>query len=311
MLARSGQIRVEGLTRRFRGPQGGVVAVQPFDLTVGPGGVTGILGPNGSGKSTLLRMILGLVPPGAGATSVDGMPLTGDGLTIRERVAYAPGELAVYGELTGKAHLRWLTAGRRRGTLARAIELADELGLPLRRRVRGYSHGMKRQLLLAAALAPQVPVRILDEPTEGLDPSKRAQIVDLLARDAARGTTILLSSHHLGEVDRVCDRILFMRAGRLIDEEEARSLFRRARRVTRLTLAQPADATTIEHLEGLGAEEVSSDGPRLRFVLPEATHRATLAAILADESLPAPQALSFGDASLEEIYRTLYGSEGI
>jgi ABC-2 type transport system ATP-binding protein len=297
-----GAVEVRGLTRSF----GSLVAVHPLDVTVGPGGITGLLGPNGAGKSTLMRMVLGLVPRGGGRCRLDGIELSGDGTALRRRATYAPGELAVYGEMNAREHLRWLLRGRERGALARATELADELGLPLRRGVRGFSHGMKRLLFVSAALAPDVPVRILDEPTEGLDPSRRRQVLELLQADAARGTTILLSSHHLGEVDHACERVLFMRDGKLIDEERTQALLEGARRALKLEWKSGVPTELPALLGGLG--ELSTHGDTAVLLLERPDVRPALAAIA---DLPAPATLSYGQLSLQDLYRELYGSEGV
>ncbi len=303
-----GEIHARGLTRRF----GATLAVCPFELVVGPGGITGLLGPNGSGKSTLLRMLIGLVPADSGAGSIDGVALAGDGTAVRRRATYAPGEVALYGELSGRAHLRWLVAGRGREASRRALALAGELELPLERRVRGYSHGMKRQLLLAAALAPPVRVRILDEPTEGLDPSKRGQVLELLAAESAAGRTVLLSSHHLGEVDRICDRMLFLRKGELLQDAEAARLRERARRLVRMTWEEPEDPGGLQaSLADLGAEEVHIDGRRASFLLPAGDARRALGRVLEQGRFAAPESLSFGELPVHELYRALYGKEGV
>ena len=305
-LARDGVITVDGLTRRF----GRTVAVHPFRVEIGPGLVTGLLGPNGSGKSTLMRMLLGLVRPDAGSCSVDGVALVSDGTALRRRVSYAPGELAVYGEMHGRRHLRWLLRGRGPEALARALSIAAELGLPLDRRVRGFSHGMKRLLFLAAALAPRVRVRILDEPTEGLDPSRRGQVLDLLEQDARAGTTILLSSHHLGEVGRACERMLFLKEGRLLDEESTRRIHQRARRAVRVVWSQPVEPERVRPLlEPLG--ELRLDEKQATLLLPEGDPRPVLQRLLADPALPAPSSLSYGELSMGELYRELYGTEGV
>lgn len=304
----AGVIRIAGLTRRF----GANVAVRPFELTLGPGGIIGLLGPNGSGKSTLLRMLLGLVPRDAGAAEVDGVALSGDGLAIRRRVTYLPGELHVYGELSARAHLAWSLRGRSSAALERAHELARAFELPLGQRVRGFSHGMKRQLLLAAALAPDVRVRILDEPTEGLDPTRRAQVLGLLAADAARGTTLLVSSHHLGEVERACTRELFLRKGELLDEATGRELRRRARESLRLTWAEPPERAALERaLAGLPPSELRLDGSRATLFFPEGGGAACLHGLLGAGDLPAVRAASLGELSLGELYRELYGVEGV
>lgn len=300
-------IVARGLTRAF----GAKVALRPTDLDLGPGGVIGLLGPNGSGKSTLLRILVGLVRPDAGSAVVAGVPLVGDGTDVRRRCTYAPGELALYGELDGREHLGWLLRGRERAARVRAGAIAEELGLPLRARVRTYSHGMKRQLLFAAALAPDVPVRILDEPTEGLDPTKRGQVLDLLAADARRGTTILLSSHHLGEVDRACDRLVFLSAGAKIADETAESVARRARRLVRVAYAPDADLATVERAFAAMADvKATREGSRFAVTLASEDPRAFLASLATRSELPPPRAVEFGQLSLQELYRELYGVEG-
>ncbi len=306
-----GRIEIRGLTRRF----GARTAVHPFDADVGPGGITGLLGPNGSGKSTLLRMLLGLVRPDAGDARVDGAPLVGDGLATRRRATYMPGEIALYGERSGRDQLRWLVAGRDAGAFARAEALALELGLPLERRVRGYSHGMKRQLLFASAMAPDVRVRVLDEPTEGLDPSRRGQVLDVLREEARRGVTVLFSSHHLGEVERACERVLFLKDGRLLDEEQARGLRERAGRLARLRFDAPLDAARVSAAlaaAGLAPPRALAAGVReLTLELAGPSARAALRALLALEALPEPRSVVYGELSLAELYRVLYGTEGV
>jgi ABC-2 type transport system ATP-binding protein len=302
-----GVVHAAGLTRRF----GGVVAVRPLDVTIGPGGITGLLGPNGSGKSTFLRMLLGLVRPDAGSASVDGVALAGDGLAVRERATYLCGELHPYGELTARAHLAWSLRGRGRAALARAHEIAARFELPLGRRVRGFSHGMKRQLLLAAALAPDVRVRVLDEPTEGLDPTRRAQVLELLREDEARGTTLLVSSHHLGEVERACTRQLFLRRGQLLDERAARALEQRARESLRATWSEPPDRAALERiLEGREAD-LRLDGARAMIFFPTGGGQVALQRLVAADGLPPLVSLAYGELPLAELYRELYGVEGV
>jgi ABC-2 type transport system ATP-binding protein len=306
-VSAAGVIQSQGLTRRF----GSNVAVRPFSLALGPGGIIGLLGPNGSGKSTLLRMLLGLVRPDAGSAVVDGVPLTGDGLAIRRRATYLCGELHVYGELRARAHLAWSLRGREPAALARALELARVFELPLERRVRGFSHGMKRQLLLAAALAPDVRVRILDEPTEGLDPTRRAQVLALLAADAARGTTLLVSSHHLGEVERACTRQLFLRKGELLDEASARDLYQRAHESVRVSWDAPPARAALEHaLASVPGIELRMEDARATFFSPRGNGAEILRTLLAS-GLPEPRSVVYGELSLAELYRELYGVEGV
>lgn len=307
--AAQASIRARGVVRRF----GEKTAVGGIDLEVGPG-IVGLLGPNGSGKSTFLRCLFGVTRPDAGEIEIGGARLEGDGVEVRRRATYAPGEIALYGELRAHEHLQWFLRGRERGAMQRALDHARRLELPLERRVRAYSHGMKRQLMLCAALAPEVPVRILDEPTEGLDPTKRGVVLELLAEDAARGTAILLSSHHLGEVDRACARLVFVQGGRKIADETAAGVRERAARLVRLCWPLDCDASLVRSaLQALGGAEVSVaavDGQLRASARVAGEPRAWLARALALQSLPAPLSIEHGKLSLAELYRELYGVEG-
>ncbi len=307
-IQKPGCISIRGLTRRF----GSRVALQPLDLDLGPGGITGLLGPNGSGKTTLLRMLLGLLRPSGGQAALDGMLLRGDGTAIRRRVAYMPGELAVYGELRGGAHLKWMLRGRSRASHDRGVGIAEGLGLPLDRRVRAYSAGMKRQLFFAAAMAPDVKLRVLDEPTDGLDPHTRRRVLNLLQRDASRGVTLLLSSHHLGEVQEVCERMLFLNQGQVLSNERTESLRERSRRVLNLEWEsrEAAEAADLR-LRALGAVEVRMHDVRTTVVLGHDDPLQFLAQIRSDPRSPRPKTIDYGRLVLADLYRDLYGVEGL
>jgi ABC-2 type transport system ATP-binding protein len=302
-----GRILARGIARSF----GGKPVLRPTDLEIEAGSVAGLLGPNGSGKSTLLRCLLGLVSPDSGGARIDGVGLAGDGTAVRRRVAYAPGEIALYGEMRGREHLDWLLRGRGDGARARARSIAGDFGLPLERRVRTFSHGMKRQLLLAAALAPDVRVRILDEATEGLDPTRRGEVLERLRDDAARGTTILLSSHHLGEVDRVCGLLVFLSEGRKIAEESSAAVAARARRIVRMTFDAGADmASVARYFEGVPGARLALSGTRATVDLADGEPSALLGAALSSTAIPRPRAVACGELSLQELYREVYGVEG-
>ena len=298
-----GTIRARGLCRSF----GAKVALEPCDLDIEAGRVTGLLGPNGSGKSTLMRLLVGLVRPDAGTASIAGVALAGDGTAVRQHCTYAPGEIGMYGELRGDEHLDWFLRGRERESRARARALAEAFELPLRRRVHTYSHGMKRQLMFAAALAPRVPVRILDEPSEVFDPQKRSTMIQLLQEDAARGTTVLLSSHHLGEVDRVCSTFVFLSGGRKISTERAEDVARRARRLVRASFAP--DVRLDELARRLRSARASVRGELLIAELDSDDPRPFLAELASLEDVSAPRTLDYGQASLSDLYRGLYGIE--
>ena len=210
-------IETRGLTKYY----GPVVGLEQLSLEVAQGEVFGFLGANGAGKTTTIRMLLDLVRPTSGEASILGFNCQRQGLEARRRVGYLPGEMPLYPELSGARYLRFLSslgdlrpAAGRLEFLLRRFDVSD---LDLKRRMRDYSHGMKRKLGIVQALMTDAPVLILDEPTSGLDPlmiEAFAETVDELARSGR--TTVFLSSHILSEVDRICQRIGLVRGGQLV-----------------------------------------------------------------------------------------------
>ena len=171
-------------------------------------------------------------------------------------------------------------------------------------------------MLLFPAMAPRVAVRILDEPSEGLDPSKRGAILEIVERDAASGTTILLSSHHLGEVDRSSSRMLFLHNGRLVKSEDSASVRAQAARILRLdygaALEVPEQASAIcAALIAFGAKSAVLRGRRVVVELALADPRPLLARVSMDSNLPRPEGIEYGQLSLAELYRDIYGVEAV
>ena len=302
-----GRIVCRGLKRRFGDKQ----ALKGIDLDVGPGGITGLLGPNGSGKSPLMRCLTGLIRPDAGHAEVDGLAVRGDGADVRARLTYSPGELHLYGEMRGDEHLHWLLRGRDADAHGRGLEMAERFDLPLKRKVRGYSHGMKRQLCFAAAMAPEVRLRILDEITDGLDPSRRGQVLDILREDADSGTTLLLSSHHLGEVDHACDRMIFLNEGELIADESPASVLKRTSRLVHLTYAKALTEEQLARLQGPAVERVQPAGERVSVWICDSDPREFLATLAQHTDLQCPRRIEYGSLSLSQMYTDIYGVRGI
>ena len=210
-------IETRGLTKYY----GPVVGLENLSLEVAQGEVFGFLGANGAGKTTTIRMLLDLVRPTSGSASILGFDCQRQGLEARRRVGYLPGEMPFYPELTGARYLRFLASlgdsapsPARMDFLLRRFNVSD---LDLNRRMRDYSHGMKRKLGLIQALMMEPPLLILDEPTSGLDPlmiEAFSETVDEIARSGR--TTVFLSSHILSEVERICQRIGLVRGGQLV-----------------------------------------------------------------------------------------------
>jgi len=210
-------IETRGLTKYY----GPVVGLENLSLEVAQGEVFGFLGANGAGKTTTIRMLLDLVRPTSGTASILGFDCHRQGLEARRRIGYLPGEMPFYPELTGARYLRFLASlGDTRPAPARMeflVRRFDVSELDLNRRMRDYSHGMKRKLGLIQALMTEPRVLILDEPTSGLDPlmiEAFSETIDELARSGR--TTVFLSSHILSEVDRICQRLGLVRGGQLV-----------------------------------------------------------------------------------------------
>ncbi len=209
-------IEIRALSKRF----GRLTAVNSLNLKVQRGEIFGFLGLNGAGKTTTIRMILDLLRPDSGEALVMGWSCRRRGLEARSQVGYLPGELGLYGDLSGRQLLD-LSAGLCAREIKRhyLAELLQRLEFPepdLRRRLREYSTGMKRKLGLIQAFQSDPPLLILDEPTEGLDPLMQESFYRLLFDLRGRGRTVFMSSHVLSEVERVCDRIGLIRKGRLV-----------------------------------------------------------------------------------------------
>jgi len=209
----SSLVRTRGLTKRY----GGITAVNDLDLSVGRGEVYGFLGPNGAGKTTTLKMLLGLIRPTSGSAKVLGRaPGTPGGLAKIGALVESP---AFYPYLSGKNNLKVMARycgvpNRRVAEVLETVELSGRA----KSRYRKYSLGMKQRLGVAAALLKDPDLLILDEPTNGLDPKGMADMRVLIRRLGKDERTVLLSSHLLGEVEQVCDRVGVIHKGRLISE---------------------------------------------------------------------------------------------
>ena len=219
---------------------GPVAALRDCSLTVKKGEVFGLLGPNGAGKTTLLRLLLGYLRPSAGSAQVAGLDCRRQSVAVRRQVAYLPAEASMFPQMRGGDALRFFAEIRPGGDMRRSLALADRLELDLSRRVSFMSTGMKQKLALAAMLAADTPIYILDEPTANLDPTVRASVLSLVAEARDAGKTILFSSHVLSEVEQVCDRVVILRAGQLVHTQLMAQLREQHRIVARLTGPLPA-----------------------------------------------------------------------
>ena len=210
-------IEVRDLVKSF----GAARAVDGLSLSVRRGESLGFLGPNGAGKTTTIRILSTLVAPTSGSVSVLGLDPVRQSTELRSRIGVVPQELALYDGLTARENLEFFGRmhGLERARLREAVDRAlDEAGLADRAqdRVEAYSGGMKRRLNLVAALLHDPELVFLDEPTVGIDPQSRNHVFELVDRLRAAGTTLVYTTHQLGEVERLCDRIVILDRGRTI-----------------------------------------------------------------------------------------------
>ena len=254
-------LRIDGLVKDY----GRVHAVQGIDLEVRRGEVYGFLGPNGAGKTTTIRCILDLLRPTAGRIEVFGLDPRRDGVAVRARVAYLPGELRLPERQTG--HQLVGAIGRLRGGFdpARERELADRLGLDLGRRLRDLSSGNRRKVALLLAFLADAELLVLDEPTNGLDPLMQHEFLKRVRETRDAGATIFLSSHVLSEVQRAADRVAVLRAGAIVAQGTVDELRGRARqRVDAWFVGEPP-AEELAAVPGL--EDPLIEGRRFAAVL--------------------------------------------
>jgi ABC-2 type transport system ATP-binding protein len=291
-------IDVRGLRKSF----GTTRALDGLDLTVEPGGVHGFLGPNGAGKTTTLRVLLGLLHKDDGEARLLGGDPWADAVALHRRLAYVPGDVALWPSLTGGETVDVL--GRLRGGVdaRRRDELLEAFALDPTVKVAAYSKGNRQKVALVAALAVDVELYVFDEPTDGLDPLMsevfRAAVADL----HARGRTVLLSSHVLAEVDAVCDRVTIIRAGRTIETGSLRAM----RHLQRLTI----EAETRHELHGIrdvpGLHDLSYEAR----VLSCTVDPGHLDELLSHLSAAAVLSLEVRPPTLEEMFLRYYGRTG-
>jgi ABC-2 type transport system ATP-binding protein len=251
-------ISVAGLIKRF----GKVTALDGLDLTVRTGEVHGFLGPNGAGKTTTIRVLLGLMRRDGGTARLLGGDPWSDATTLHKRLAYVPGDVTFWPNLTGGEVIDLL--GRLRGGVdrKRRDDLIERFELDPRKKGRTYSKGNRQKVALIAALASDVELLILDEPTSGLDPLMEEVFRELIRQEKRRGDrTVLLSSHILAEVEALCDRLTIIRDGRSVETGTLADLRHLTRTTIRAELTGPVNG-----LAGIaGVHDLTTADGRVAF----------------------------------------------
>ncbi|GAA4034439.1 ABC transporter ATP-binding protein [Allokutzneria multivorans] len=289
-------ISVSGLVKSF----GKTRALDGLDLEVRTGEVHGFLGPNGAGKSTTIRVLLGLLRKDAGEVALLGGDPWRDSTELHRRLAYVPGDVTLWPNLTGGEVIDLL--GRLRGKLdpRRRDDLLDRFALDPRKAGRAYSKGNRQKVALVAALASDVELLLLDEPTSGLDPLMEEVFRECVAEERRAGRTVLLSSHVLAEVEALCDRVSIVRDGRTVESGTLAELRHLTRTSVTAELDRPVDLSTVEGVHGLVVE-----GDRLRCQV----DTAALGVVLGLLSGAGVRALTSQPPTLEELFLRHYSTD--
>ena len=283
-------IQISALRKSF----GHVEALRGLDLELAPGQIHGFLGPNGSGKTTTIRVLLGLLRADAGRVRLFGADPWRGAVSLHRRLAYVPGEVNLWPKLTGGEVIDLLTALRGAVDKARRDEMIERFELDPRRKTRTYSKGNRQKVALVAALSSDVDLPILDEPTSGLDPLMERVFQHAVQEAAERGTAVLLSSHLLAEVEKLCSHVTIIRDGRSVESGTLQQL----RHLTRSDVVLSSDIP-LERLRGLqGVEAVHQEQGLIRFSI-EQQRVAGLLRVLGGYTV---HSFSCTPPSLEELF---------
>lgn len=293
-------IETERLTKSYGGARG----IEDVTISVEAAEVFGFLGPNGAGKTTAIRTLLDLLHPSSGSARIFSLDSHRDSVAIRARLGNLPGDFGYGKQATGREAIRLLARLRGIEGLGRAEALAERFRADLDRPLGQLSRGNRQKVGLILTTFHSPELLILDEPTSGLDPLMQEEFLALVAEERARGCTVLLSSHELDEVERVCDRVGIVREGKLIAVERIDELLGKARRTVTLELADSDDLSDLQSLPGVSDLQAADGkvsfkvGGDLDPVVKAIARRHVL-----DMELTPP--------TLEEIFLTYYrGGEG-
>ena len=292
-------IETDALTKRYGGDRG----IEDVSLAVEAGEVFGFLGPNGAGKSTTIRTLLDLLRPTSGSARVFGLDSRRDSVAIHARVGNLPGEFAFDPRLSGREIVSFLAEIRGVPALGRSGLLAERFQADMERPIGELSRGNRQKIGLVQAAFHEPDLLVLDEPTAGLDPLMQEEFLAFIAEERDLGRTVFLSSHELDEVERACDRVGIIRAGRLVAVENVAEITGRSFRHVRIEFAHAVDAAEFRRLPGVA--DLSRDGSRLTFKAHGELDRVIKAAArhpVLDIELVRP--------TLEEIFLTYYGRNG-
>lgn len=238
-------VKAEGLVKTF----GKVKALDDVNLEIGPGEVYGFIGPNGAGKSTAIRILLGILKSDSGSAQIFGRDAWRDAVDIHKRLAYVPGDVNLWDNLTGGEIIDLFVRLRRGHDTRYKEELIERFDFDPAKKAETYSKGNRQKVALIAAFASDADLYILDEPTSGLDPLMELVFHDCVAKVKKQGKTVLLSSHILSEVEKLCDRLSIIRNGKIVDTGTLREMRHLSR--TNITVETKEPVAGLQEIKGV------------------------------------------------------------
>ncbi|WP_248895862.1 ABC transporter ATP-binding protein [Haloplanus halobius] len=300
-------IELDGVTKRF----GDVTAVSNLDLTVPEGEVFGFLGPNGAGKSTTINMLLDFVRPTEGQVRVLGLDAGRNSVAVRRRTGVLPEGYDVYHRLTGRKHVEFAMRSKEvdgdPDAVLERVGIADAAD----RKAGGYSKGMRQRLVLGMALVGEPDLLILDEPSSGLDPGGAREMRDIVRAEADRGATVFFSSHVLGQVEAVCDRVGILRGGELVAEDSIEGLREAvgedATLVVTVDAASESDLDAVRALDGVSA--ATTDGTTVTVSCDPASKTAVIGAL--EDAGVTVEDFQTEETSLEDLFLAYTEGEAV
>lgn len=256
-------IITKNLSKRYS--KGGNYALQDLSLNIEPGEVYGFLGPNGAGKSTTIRLLMNFIQPTSGNAEVLGLDAVQDSVAIKQQVGYLSGEVALYSKMTGRQFLEYMADLYGLKSKKYLNELAKRFQANLSYKIRDLSKGNRQKIGLLQAFMHQPKVLILDEPTSGLDPLMQEQFFELLKEVTASGGSVFVSSHNMAEVQRMCDRVGFIREGKLVSEQSIAQIAAAAAKNFEITFEGPAPKAELAAIKGAKVTAISTNKLNIRL----------------------------------------------
>lgn len=290
------RIEVEHLTKDYGNHKG----IFDVSFSVEEGEVFGFLGPNGAGKTTTIRQLMGFTKPGTGKALIEGKPCFAKRAEIQKHVGYLPGEIALMDEMTGMEFLEFMAKMKGIRNKKRMRRLIEYFELDTRGKIRKMSKGMKQKIGIICAFMQKPGILLLDEPTSGLDPLMQNKFIELILEEKQRGTTILLSSHIFEEVERTCDRVAFIREGKIAAVKDMESVKQSRKRIYEVSFGNETERAAYleEHSQAV------SEGDKVTITI-----SGNVDGFIKDLSRYTIRDINMRTLSLEELFLQYYREE--